>query len=94
MDIYELTVVIDGRATAAKKKAMVGLVEKIIKVVGGKVIKKDDWGVKDFAYPIGKFNSGNYIFFELELGTDKVKDINQKLVIEEDILRFLIVKGK
>ena len=94
MDIYELTVVIDGKATSAKKKAMVGLVEKIIKVVDGKVIKKDDWGVKDFAYPIEKINSGNYIYFELELDTDKVKDINQKLVIEEDILRFLIVKGK
>ena len=94
MNIYELTVIIDGKATAAKKKAMVGLIEKIIKVVGGKVIKKDDWGVKDFAYPIGKINSGNYMFFELELETDKVKDINQKLVIEEDIIRFLIVKGK
>ena len=86
--------IIDGKATAAKKKAVVEMVEKLVKVVSGKVIKNDDWGVKDFAYPIGKINSGNYMFFELELETDKVKDINQKLVIEEDILRFLIVKGK
>ena len=92
MNRYELTVVIDGKATVAKKKAMVSMVEKIIKVTDGKVIKKDDWGIKEFAYPIGKINSGNYLFFELELGTDKVKDINQKLTIEEDILRFLIVK--
>ena len=92
--IYELTIVLDGKATAAKKKAVIELIEKLVKVVSGKIIKKDDWGVKDFAYPIGKINSGYYMFFELELETDKVKDINQKLVIEEDVLRFLIVKGK
>ena len=94
MNIYELTVIIDGKATAAKKKAVIKLIGNLVKVVDGKVVKKDDWGVKDFAYPIGKINSGNYMFFELELETDKVKDINQKLVIEEDIIRFLIVKGK
>ncbi|MFC1710246.1 30S ribosomal protein S6 [Patescibacteria group bacterium] len=90
--IYELTIVLEGKATAAKKKSVVELIEKLVKVSDGKVVKSDDWGTKDFAYPIGKINSGNYLFFELELGTEKIKDISLKLKLEEEILRYLLVK--
>ena len=92
MNIYELTIILDGKASPAKKKSLVEKIGKLVKLNGGKIIKKEDWGKKDFAYPIKKNNTGIYLFFELELEPDAVKKISEKIRIDEDFLRHLIVK--
>jgi len=89
---YELTVVLDGKVTAAKKKAVLGTLEKIITILQGKIVKTEDWGVKDLAYQIEKSTSGSYSHFLLELGEAEVKALNLKLKMEADILRHLLIK--
>ena len=42
MHKYELTIVINGEASAAKKKGVQASVEKLVKTGKGKVVKKDD----------------------------------------------------
>ena len=89
---YELTVVLPEKATPAKKKAVDEIVEKLVKVSKGKILKKDDWGKLELFYPIKKESSGNFIFFELELEPEQVKNLSQKLNLEEEIIRLLLVK--
>ena len=91
MNKYELTVVLGGKATPAKKKSVQELVEKLVKTLKGKVTKFDDWEKKDLAYKIKKNESGQFLHFELELSSESVKTINDKLRLEEDIIRYLLV---
>ena len=86
-----MTVILDGKATLAKVKAFKERVEKLLALFKGKVIKADDWGKKDLAYKIKKNASGYYLFFELELAKSTLIQINQKLKLEEGVVRHLII---
>ena len=88
---YELTVVLDGKATPAKKKSVTELVEKVVTIGKGKVGKVEDWGTKDLAYKIGKSTTGVYLFFPLELETHSAKEVTAKLRASEEIIRYLLI---
>jgi small subunit ribosomal protein S6 len=87
---YEIAVVlhpdleIDLESTTTK-------VEKIITDLGGKIDKKDNWGKRKLAYEIKKQSWGIYVIYEIEIDPSKVRAINDKLNITEEVMRFLIV---
>jgi small subunit ribosomal protein S6 len=89
---YELTIIIDGKATVAKKNSVKEKVDKLIKTFKGKIKATEDWGKKDFAYKINKSDTGVYLFFELELETSGAKNLSNKLIMEPDILRHLLIR--
>ena len=92
MSNYELTVVLPEKATAAKKKSVTEAVEKMVKTAKGEVKNTDDWGKKDLAYTINDNDAGVFLFFELELEPAAVKSLNQKIKLEDDVIRHLLVK--
>ena len=92
MNKYELTLVLDGKAGAAKKKKVTETLEKVLALFKGKIIESKDWGVKDLAYKIGKSTTGLYLFFELELDPSAVKALNDKLRTDSDLIRYLLIK--
>lgn len=92
MTDYELTLVLPGGATAAKKKNIQEAIEKIVKIVGGKVGKIEDWGRKELSYKIGKNGSGIFLYYNLKLDAAAVKMLPQKLNLEENIIRYLLIK--
>jgi len=85
--------VLDGKAGSAKKKKVSETLESLMKLFKGKITDSKDWGVKDLAYGIGKSATGLYLFFELELDGKAVKALNDKLRVDAEILRYLIVKN-
>jgi small subunit ribosomal protein S6 len=92
MQNYELTIVLPGKVTPAKKKDVIARVEKIVKSVSGKITASDDWGVKDLAYTIKKNVAGAYIYFDLELPASTVAGVSEKVKLEDDIIRHLLVR--
>lgn len=92
MQTYELTLVLPGKATPAKKKQVTETIESMVKVFEGKVKESKDWGKIELKYPIKKNDSGNFLHFVLELGKDKAAQIDNKLRLEGDIARYLLVK--
>jgi small subunit ribosomal protein S6 len=91
MNKYELTLVLDGKSGAAKKKKVTETLEKVLSIYKGVIKESKDWGVKELAYKIGKSESGLYLFFELELDPAGVKALNDKLRTDADIIRFLVI---
>lgn len=89
---YELTIVLGGEASAAKKKSAIEKIEKLVSTLKGKVRKMDEWGKIDLAYPIQKKKSGIFLYFELDLGSSEAKGIPGKLKLESDIIRYLLVR--
>ena len=92
MNGYELTVVLPGKTKAAKKKTVSEKIEKLVKTAGGRVDKTDDWGEIDLAYKIKKEATGLFLQFLIELKGSEVKSLPDKLRLESDIIRYLIVK--
>ncbi len=93
MESYELTLVIPGGVTPAKKKSTSDLVEKMVNTFKGKVVKTNDWGKIDLAYPINKNSAGIFMHFILQLDPKGAKDLEQKIRLEEGIIRHLLVES-
>lgn len=89
---YELTIVLDGKTGASKKKKLEEALGAILKLFGGEIKDSKDLGVKDLAYQIGKSETGLYLFWEIEIEPKGVKALNDKLRTNADIMRYLIVK--
>lgn len=92
MQTYELTIVLVGGVTAVKKKSTQELIKKLVKINKGKVGKVEDWGRIALEYDIKGNESGNFLYFPLELSPETVKTIGEKLKFEEDIVRYLLVR--
>lgn len=94
MNTYDLTVVFDGKLTAAKKKTAIEKLEKLVTVFNGKTGKVVDWGEKKLAYPIKKSVTGLYLTFPLEMLGEDAKKFHDKLRLEEGILRYLLIRSE
>ncbi len=92
MNSYELTLVLDGKAGVAKKKKVTEALEKTLKIFKGAIKESKEWGVKELAYKMGNSETGLYLFFELELDPKAVKQLNEKLRVDPDVIRYLVVK--
>lgn len=91
---YELTVVLPGKTTPAKKKSIGKSLDDLIKINKGKVLNTSDWGEKELAYEIAKNQTGVFLHYELELNTDVAKNLSDKLRMENEIIRSLLVRVK
>jgi ribosomal protein S6 len=92
MQKYELTVVLPGGVSAAKKKTATEKIEKLVTTGKGKVVKLDEWGKIDLAYKIKKEASGFFLFYELELEGSQARSLNEKLSMDEGFIRYLLIR--
>lgn len=92
MNKYELTLILESKTTSAKKKSFLESLEKVIKILEGKVEKAEDWGVKELFHEIKKKNEGLYLHMPVELPAKSAKQLDQKLRMDENVLRHLLVK--
>lgn len=93
MQNYELTIVLPGKVTPAKKKEATKFIEDLVKTSKGTVSDQNDWGAVDLAYPIKKNTVGSFILFTVNLPKDSTKDINDKLRVQDQFIRYLLVKA-
>lgn len=64
----------------------------VVEREGGTVLKVDDWGVKDTAYPVRKLNRGRYIRLELDMPGKAVAELERNIRIADGVFKFITVK--
>lgn len=67
---------------------------KILTDNGGTIVKTEQWGLRDLAYPIKKSNKAYYTMLAIDSAYGAVKEMEAKLALSEDILRYVTVKVK
>ncbi|OGE30767.1 30S ribosomal protein S6 [Candidatus Daviesbacteria bacterium RIFCSPHIGHO2_02_FULL_36_13] len=92
MNNYLLTLVLKPEMDEKERKALLDSMVK--KIIGeeGKIKKEDLWGVRDLSYKIKKQTKGFFAHFEIEADPSLIKGIDKTLLVEEDILRHLLVR--
>ncbi len=91
MNKYEITLILEGKTTSAKKKTVLDQLEKSIKLLEGSVSKATDWGVKEMFHEIKKQKEGLYLHVPAELPAKAIKSLEIKLKAMEPVLRYLVV---
>ncbi len=88
---YETIFVVKPTFSDAEYEEKVKEYEEWLTSKGAKIVNKEVWGLKKFAYPIQKFNSGYYVLFEIRSLQNLPEELERKYRLDEDLLRFLTV---
>lgn len=94
MQKYELTIVTDPEKTEEELLNVQKTVESLIEKSNGSIISVDIQGKRKLAYRIKRHQYGQYILLVFHLTRDRAQELEKSLNLEQDIIRFLIIKAE
>lgn len=89
---YELVTILSPEATEDEVSSSIERIDGLIKDRGGSVAEHDTWGLRRLAFPINKFQEGNYVLTKFALDPDSLTEFHRTLTASEDVLRFMVSK--
>ncbi len=87
---YELMLVINPEWTEEKLTATTGAVSQFITSLGGTVADSKTLGKRKLAYPIKHFSEGQYVLLQFKLKSASSPELENRLNISEEIIRYLL----
>lgn len=92
MPYYENVFIARQDISASQVDTLTDAFAGAIENLGGKVAKREYWGLKNLAYRIKKNRKGHYVLLNLDAPADAVQEMERQMRINEDILRYLTVR--
>lgn len=89
---YEVMYIIDPETAADKITTLNEAVGKLIEKEGGTVVRLDDIGMRNLAYPINKKNEGHYVLFEIEGSGQEILELERRMRVNDLIIRYMTVR--
>ena len=92
MNKYELAVVVNAKIEDEERAAVVEKAKNYITRYNGTVTEVEEWGKKRLAYEIQKMREAYYYFVHFEADATVPGEIEQRIRIMDNVLRYLCVK--
>ena len=92
MPLYETTFITRQDISTQDVDRLTESFIKILEENSGQIIKVEQWGLRDLAYQIKKYNKGYYTFLCIDAAPDSVKELERRMGLNEDVLRFLSIR--
>ena len=92
MNKNELALVVNAKIEDDARTATVEKAKEYITRFGGTVTEVEDWGKKRLAYEVQKMREGFYYFIQFDAEADVPAQVEQRVRIMDNVLRFLCVR--
>ena len=92
MNCYEHTLITKQDLTENQNKQLIDKYEKIINKNSGKIIKTEEWGLRNLSHKIKKNKKGFYFHIKFEGIGKTIKELEKTETMDEMLFRFLTVK--
>ncbi|MDP6122246.1 MAG: 30S ribosomal protein S6 [Rhodospirillales bacterium] len=92
MAYYEHVFIARQDVSAPQVEGLTEDFSKLIEEQGGKVTKKEYWGLRSLAYKINKNRKGHYVLINLDAVPDTVLEMERQMRLNEDVLRYLTIR--
>jgi small subunit ribosomal protein S6 len=92
MPFYENVFIARQDISAAQADTLAETFSNVITENGGKVTKKENWGLRNIAYRIKKNRKGHYVLLNIDAPPAAVLEMERQMRISEDILRYLTTR--
>lgn len=92
MNKYELAVVLSSKIEDEDRAAAMEKVKNYIATYGGTITAIDEWGKKKLAYEIQKMKEGYYYFITFEADSSCPNELEGRMRIMDNVLRYLCVR--
>ncbi len=92
MPFYENVFVARQDLTPNKVNELTDKFAAVIEAQGGKVTKREDWGLRTLAYKIQKNRKGYYVLMNIDAPATAVVEMERLMRLDENLLRYLTTK--
>lgn len=92
MPLYESVFIARQDISAQQADALADTFSDLISQNGGKVEKRETWGLRSLAYKIKKNRKGHYVLFNLDAPAEAVHEMERQMRLHEDILRYMTIR--
>ena len=92
MNKYELAVVVNAKIEDDARLATIEKVQRYVTRFGGTITNVDEWGKRKLDYEIQKMREGYYYFISFEAEASAPAEIEGRLRIMDNVIRFLVVR--
>ena len=92
MNKYELCVVVSAKLEDEVRTQVVDKCKALVERFGGTVADVDDWGKKKLAYEVNHEKEGFYYFIQFDAEATVPAEIEDRVRIMDNVIRFLCVR--
>ena len=94
MALFEHVVLLKQDLSSSDLEAEIKNHELAISELNGSIVSKESWGLRNLAYPIKNNKKAFYELMNIDIPNENIKIINEKLNLNENIIRYITVKVK
>lgn len=92
MPLYECTFIARQDIAPADVDKLADTMAEVVGTEGGKIVKREYWGLRSLAYRINKNRKGHYVMFGVDAPANAVKELERKLSIHDDVVRQMTIR--
>ncbi len=89
---YEVMYIVNPDTEGEKIVKLNEAVGKLIEKEGGEVVRMDDIGLKNLAYPIQKKQEGHYVLFEINGTGQEIAELERRMRVNDMVMRYITVR--
>ena len=94
MALFEHVVLLKQDLSSSDLETEIKNHEDTISELNGSIVSKESWGLRNLAYPIKNNKKAFYELMNINIPNENVKKINEKLNLNENIIRYITIKVK
>jgi len=87
---YEIMYIVNASIDEEARKAEIEKLHKILTDNGATVTKVNEWGLRDFAYPIDDMLKGYYVVIKVSADEAALKEFARLTKIDKNVVRHLV----
>lgn len=92
MAFYENVFIARQDISQPQAEALSEAFAKVVADLGGKVPKREYWGLRNLAFRIKKNRKGHYLLLNIDGPAAAVHEMERQMRINEDVIRYLTVR--
>jgi small subunit ribosomal protein S6 len=89
---YEVMYIVNPDTDGEKIDKLNEAVGKLIEKEGGEVVRMDNVGIRNLAYPIQKKTEGHYVLFEINGSGQEILELERRMRVNDLIMRYVTVR--
>lgn len=90
MEKYEIMYILSAELDDAARKAEIEKLHALLAEQKLAVKNVNEWGVREFAYPMNKVTKGYYVVIKVAGEAEGLNEFNRVAKLDKNVIRFLI----
>lgn len=93
MKKYEIMYILRAELSEEERQSEIEGLHKIITDLGGNILNVDteNWGLRDFAYPINDLLKGYYVVVDVESDVKAIAEFERLAKLNNKVIRHLVI---